>query len=203
MGGHTGSDLEIASGYFVSDWKALLLDDENAPDWVRAIEILDSRIRTRFLDPIDVLIGAERDRRRKKFGFTILSIDCLLIETLQGFREGVTNHTAQSRRLFTRFLRNWTTFRECVRSDDAAKHASEVYIECRCALHHSGATGVGVRIAVSGPTFVFGSSGVVINRAKLHNQLNREFERYLGELRDARNVDLRRNFRTKMNYICG
>lgn len=78
--------LEIAPGYTVCCWKNLSLDPDqpNSQDWKKALEIFDARIRCRFLDPADALIAYEANYSRKKFGFAILAIDCLVIETLQG-----------------------------------------------------------------------------------------------------------------------
>jgi hypothetical protein len=82
-------NLEIAPGYTVKCWKNLTLDSRqpDSTDWKKALQILDARISQRFLDPVDELIKADESRSRKTFGFAILAIDFLVIETLQGFRE--------------------------------------------------------------------------------------------------------------------
>jgi hypothetical protein len=83
-------DMGIAPGYTVSTWKALDLSGDDVVHWFRAIKIFETRIRRRFLDPVDVLIAHEIGQERGTFGFAILAIDCLLVESLQRFREGRT-----------------------------------------------------------------------------------------------------------------
>ena len=199
--------LEIAPGYTVCCWKNLSLDPDqpNSQDWKKALEIFDARIRCRFLDPADALIAYEANYSRKKFGFAILAIDCLVIETLQGIREGEINHYNKSKRLFINFLKQWSVFRDCTR--DQSKHercAELIYEGYRCALHHSGSTDGALRVGVTGPTFAFKNDHeVTINRTCLHNNLKDEFDAYLADLRALDKRDLRCNFKKKMDAICG
>jgi hypothetical protein len=98
--------VKIAPQYSVRDWRALELDPETprSPEWCTASEILKARICDRFFDPADALIRLGEGYRPQRFGFAILAIDFLVIETLQGFRDGVVNHSRRSRELFTKFL---------------------------------------------------------------------------------------------------
>ena len=75
-------DLEIAPGYTVGCWKRLKLDPDvpNSDDWEKAVKIFDARIRKRFFHPVDVLIE-HQSHSKKTFGFAILAIDFLVIET--------------------------------------------------------------------------------------------------------------------------
>ena len=201
-------DLEIAPNYTVGGWKALKLENLNDPtsnDWKTAFKIFETRIRCRYLDPVDKLIDFEKNCLRKTFGFTILSIDCLVIETLQGFREGKTNHRGISERLFTKFLTDWDVFNECVPSEvETAACAKKIYQGYRCELHHSGATHDAFRVLARGRLFDFKSDREVsVNRTLLHKHLKNEFDTYLTELRGQQAADLRRMFRQKMDFICG
>jgi hypothetical protein len=80
-------NFEIAPGYRVREWTSLTLNerDSGTADWVKALAILDARIRSRFIEPTQFLIDAEKGRKRGTNGFAVLAIDFLLIETLQGF----------------------------------------------------------------------------------------------------------------------
>lgn len=200
-------DLEIAPGHTVGCWKTLKLDPDmpDSADWNKAIEIFDARIRRRFLDPVDELIRFEQDRTKQTFGFAILAIDFLVIETLQGFREGIKDHNRKSKALLTNFLIRWDAFKECVpTSGDYTKLAEQVYIDYRCALHHSGATKGALRVGIKGPVFCFTSEhDIKINRTCFHEHLKREFKAYLVQLRKGDENELRRNFKSKMNAICG
>lgn len=193
--------MEIAPGYTVGDWKQLHLEYDNPLDWSRAIEIFGTRIRLRFIDPVDVLIAHEIGRTRGTFGFAILAIDCLLVETMQGFREGVVDHDQQSKRLIKAYLTERPAFQMFFPS---ATEALSFYGRYRCALLHSGQTDGDIRIQRHGRLIDRDPSGRVdINRTAFHDAVKREFEAYLLDLADSSKVTLRRNFRTKMNGICG
>lgn len=198
-------DFEIAPGHRVRGWKSLSLDetDPAAADWSKAISILDARIRRRFIEPAQLLIDAENGKSRGTNGFAVLAIDFLLIETIQGFRSGLTDHTGQSGRLFAGFLMDWPGFTACIPpTKKAADLAKSVYTQGRCALHHTGSTD---RIVVrkSGKMFVFhDDKRIEINRSLLHQQLTKAFDAYLAALKEPEHVELRKNFKIKMKKIC-
>lgn len=198
---------KIAPGISAKQWKALRLepDEPGSADWQTAIAIFEARMRRRFFAPVDALIEFEEGRTEKTFGFAILAINCLVIETLQGFREGIINHNGKSKSLFIRFLTEWDVFKSCLPEPaDAEKLAERVYLDCRCALLHSGATDGQLRVGVSGPAFRFNDGHVQsINRTSLHENLKRAFEGYLAGLRAADGVVLRRYFKKKMDAISG
>lgn len=195
--------MEIAPGYTVADWKKLNLDDPNSPGWKKAICIFEARIRRRFIEPVDVLIAHEIGLERGAFGFAILAIDCLLVETFQGFREGVVDHTRKSKALFRTFLSTQLSrFFDDGRKDGSK--ADRFYKACRCGIHHSGQTDGNFLVRKSGSLIAFRSDGVVVvNRTAFHDEIKRELDAYLLELANSSNSELRKNFRTKMNAICG
>lgn len=198
-------NFEIAPGHRVKDWKSLTLNQKNSTssDWIKAIAILDARIRRRFIEPAQLLIDAENGKSRGINGFAVLAIDFLLIETIQGFREGLTSHNRKSKALFKAFLTNWPKFTACVpQGTNADDLAASVYEQGRCALHHTGSTD---RIIVrkSGKMFVFHNDGrIVINRTLLHQQLVKAFDVYIAALKDPANIALREQFKQKMDHIC-
>lgn len=198
-------DFEIAPGHSVSGWKSLTLNDADRMtiDWNKALSILDARIRSRFIEPAQLLIDAETNQKRGSNGFAILAIDFLLIEAIQGFRQGLTNHNRQSKALFSAFLTNWQAFLDCVpHGSDAGVLANNVYEQGRCALHHTGSTDR-VLVRRSGHMFIFYSDGrIAINRTVLHKELKTAFDAYIVELRLPGNATLRRNFKKKMEHIC-
>ena len=199
--------VKIAPGYDNSDWKALKLDRAapDTPNWRTAVGILKARIHDRFLDPADALIELGKKYRPQRFGFAVLAIDFLVIETLQGFRDGLVDHKRKSGELFTKFLTGWDVFTNCVPRDrDPQTLARQVYHDYRCVLLHSGSTKCTFRVGVSGTAFAFnGEDDVKINRTELHKNLKRAFTLYLDELQAPDGKDLRRNFKIKMDGICG
>jgi len=198
-------NFEIAPGHRVKGWKSLSLAeaDSAAEEWEKAIEILDARIRNRFIEPAQLLIDAEDGKGRGTNGFAVLAIDFLLIETIQGFRRGLINHNRESKALFRTFLTNWSAFIACVpQGRNAGDLAVSVYEQGRCALHHTGSTDRMV-VRKSDKMFAFHSDGrIVVNRSVLHKELTKAFDDYLVELKNPVNVDLRRRFKAKMDHIC-
>lgn len=74
-------DMRISPRYTSDDWKRLSFETE--ADWDTAIDILTDRIEGRFLRPVAMI------ERYEFAGFATMAIDCLLIETLQQFVEGM------------------------------------------------------------------------------------------------------------------
>jgi len=194
--------MEIAPGYTVRDWTCLELQCISSEDWSQAIRIFESRICRRFLDPVDLLIAHEMDKPRGTFGFAIMAVDCLVIETIQRFIEGRTQ-SGENGRLFRAFLseRLSSWFDDGVSNDSKA---DRFYRNCRCALHHSGQTDADLRLCRTGPLIRFDSDlGIIVNRTGFHEAIKCEFTRYLGDLSDGTDSRLRENFRRVMNALCG
>ncbi len=72
--------MYISPRYRVSDWKTLNLTTQS--DWRRAVRILEDRLNARFFDAVEAI------DQQDFAGFAVLALDCLLIETLQQFKEG-------------------------------------------------------------------------------------------------------------------
>jgi hypothetical protein len=200
-------NFEIAPGIRVSDWTNLQLDPAAADsdDWKRAIEILHDRIKFRFLDPVDEMLALDEKRSPKTFGFAVLAIDFLVVETLQGFREGRADHTDISGHLIRGFLSRWKDFRKCVPLEaKLGELTNNIFKGYRCALHHSGGTDGDFRVVAYGPMIKFeGADQIAINRTAFHTALKREFHAYLNELHAPKGTGLRGKFLTVMNAICG
>ncbi|WP_109023398.1 hypothetical protein [Sinorhizobium fredii] len=205
MGATTSGKIEISPSYTVQDWLNLGLDSNpTEANWVMAVDILKDRIEGRFLKPAKALIDVGETDTTTKFGFAILALDFLVIETIQGFREGVVKHkNGKSSELFKNFLTTWTDFQACV--PNAAEwdaKAGELYSQGRCALHHSGTTDK-ILVKRSRDMLVFQPDGTIqVNRTEFHERLTDEFNRYIAELKIPASVDLRAHMKTKMDAIC-
>jgi len=55
--------MYIAPGIRRDEWLRLNLDNPESPDWNRAIEIFNERIRSRYIEPADLLV--KEDSKRK------------------------------------------------------------------------------------------------------------------------------------------
>jgi len=186
--------MRITPRYTVKDWKALDFSTEEG--WQKAIDIFEDRIRGRFLKPISCI------ERYIYAGFVVLAIDCLLIETLQQFHEGVhTTPGGQYETFFVRFLTE-TSF-----GNYFDKEMAEMfYQQIRCGILHQAEvksnSNVSIRKEIPLVKYTDDRKGLVMNRKLFHQQLVREFEAYIARLRDLSNQELRARFKKKMNYVC-
>jgi hypothetical protein len=200
-----GRGLQISPKYKVDFWRGLDLDADNPKqdEWLKAVDVLRDRIHGRFITPAQTLIDVDKGNTQQTFGFAILALDCLVVETIEGFRKGVDNHTGRSTALFKDFLSAWQPFIDCLDAGMVAEtKAVEFYKQGRCALHHSGAT-ERMTVRISGPMMKFDNGDITVNRTLFHTELVAEFDRYLETLSDPASIDLRRKFLLKMNLICG
>ena len=201
----TGDDMYISPEYNVSHWRNLKLDldtpDEN--QWKTAADILKDRIEGRFLKPTQALIDLG-ESSTTTFGFAILALDFLVIETVQGFRKGYPDHQGKSKELVKDFLVNWRAFQDCV-PDEAEREdrALKIFTAGRCALHHTGSTdNLIVRVLLDQMIQFHSDGGIEINRNTFHKELCAEFDRYIEELKNPASRELRANFQKKMDFIC-
>lgn len=186
-------NIWISPRYTVADWRSLDFSKEEG--WQKAVDILEDRIRGRFLDQVD------RIQRWLGAGFAVMALDCLLIETLEQFRQGVHETPArESGDYFRRFLTE-TQFGEYFDGEMARCF----YKRIRCGILHQAEIRGSSRIRIDTPDLVRWTEdrrGLVINRNKFHQKLIEVFENYLALLRDPRHQDLREKFKAKMDAIC-
>lgn len=191
--------MQIAPNFEAAKWKALALEDTASPDWDVAVSVLDSRIRERFIAPADFLIAAEKDTHAigRRFGFAVLAIDCLLVETLGAFLDGFEETTNHSKEIFCKFLTSRSQFSK----EFPPALALQFYKEFRCGVLHQAEVGGNSKVWSVGPLVRMDGDSIIVNRTEFHERLKSEFTAYLSELRNPTNTQLRSNFRKKMNFI--
>ncbi len=193
--------IEIAPGFTCKDWTALDLAVPENSDWKKAIAALKSRIYDRYIKPVDILISHEKPKHylKRRFGFTILAIDCLLIETLQAFKDGrEETKQGKGKKVFVEFL---------IKSEFLGKHFNKEYAEKFYDYYRNG---ILHQAQIKSDALVWSISKVVhtvdgsmvINRTEFHNCLKKDFNHYLDELNDKNNTVLRNNFKSKMDTLC-
>jgi hypothetical protein len=124
---------KISSRHAVSDYVRL----RKAQDRSEIANMLRLRHIERYIDPVD--------KSPSKHGFASMAMACLLIETIQSFREGVPDTNGRSKEMFVRFFQEEQSF-----SLDSAE-AVTFYSDVRCGLLHQGETRGGWRIRKTGP----------------------------------------------------
>ncbi len=191
--------MQIAPNFDSTKWKTLQLDDPESSDWGIAVAVLSGRIQERYFDPMDILIAAEKDKpaTKRRFGFSILAIDCLLIETLGAFLLGLTDTDSKSKKVFSEFL----TTRIQFSGDFDVVTAEQFYTDFRCGILHQAEVGRSSKVWSVGDLIQIKDNGIIVNRNEFHKRLKDDFEVYLKELMNPKMTKLRTNFRKKMDFI--
>ncbi len=199
-------------------WKALTLDSES--DWETAFEIFEDRINYRYLDAIRVLQANDdahyRDYCQRRFGFAMMALDCLLIETLAQFYDGLQDSDEARKpplqlnnaQFYTRFLTQRSFVLKTVFAPKP-KAACAFYRTIRCGILHQAETKELSIIRYTddegtGEPFDLLDDGksLRIHWKAFHNLIKREFGAYCMHLSADDIPDLRRGFKRKMDFIC-
>lgn len=192
MGGPHIDALRISPRFTSRDWGSL--DRHRETDWPRATEMVKDRLDGRFLR------YASNCLRSPYSGFVVLSIDSLLLEAMQQFREGVTNGRGRSKEMVTRFLEG-KRFQPAF--DEEARSA--YYSDIRCGLLHQAEAKRMWLIRRDEDKMLAPSpngQGYVIDVQLFHKAVRASLYDYLRELRHPRNAKLRENLWKKMDHIC-
>jgi hypothetical protein len=232
---------QICRGFTDEQWKGLgqrLIHNDEAA-WSCAVDVFARRIRKRFLSCIDALQKADSgpnsdipvplgappdcstlpDDRKKPIvvpGFAIMALCCLLIETLQSFREARKQSSqvagpcsypqgpcirpqSSTTDLFKMFLR-LPAFRGEFNDD---KVATSFVNGIRNGILHEAETRRWViwRNVPTGRIIARRGRGYALNRTESYRALKTEFENYLQQLRDPQNQDRRKRFLEKTDDI--
>jgi hypothetical protein len=162
-------------------------------DWDRAIDIVEDRIRGRWLDAADRLVN------ERYSGFALLAIDCIVLESLWGFMNGKAVPRRREQQVYRDILTGprfaWTEalsedFRQFVRNG----------------VIHDAETRKGWLVSKAIPPSVVPrlerDGGYRLNRTKFHAALKATFADWISKLR-AGDADLREKMRNRMNEIIG
>ena len=184
--------MYISPRFTVSDWRALDLNKNS--DWCKAVRILEDRLNARFFDAVEAIDHQDFS------GFAVLALDCLLIETLQQFKEGVDETPRRKgEEYFVDFLTAAPFSAYFTKAD-----ASTFYDHFRCGILHQAEIKASSKVWRVGPLSAPtpDATGLIINRKRFHSVLRKAFASYLVALRNRTDATLCRNFVQKMGYIC-
>lgn len=199
--------FKISKKYINTDWSNLSLKGDSDLNWTNAIPIIKDRFESRFFNQIDKIASDEFS------GFIVMSIDCLLIETLMQFYLGVDNTEINYRgnhwRAFRDFFHQSSYFNTIFNSDDICE---TFYKQFRCGLLHQAQTKEKSLIKIYQENMVSFSDiadvkfGLIIDRIQFHQNLILEFEDYIDKLSTNKNNFQGQNLRmkaiNKMKLIC-
>lgn len=216
--GKIHDDTFISAFINVSEWKkhrVKLIEgiprDTNAKaEWESAFNLLYTRIKTRFLNPINWILEKRYDVGE---GFSVVTLQCILIEFLEAFYQGkifTTSKTPRdfeynsSKQLFCDFLMGHKPFSDHFTSK---ANANGFFDNIRCGLLHEAATKQTSRIN-NAPTHDMlvlfeenDSSNMRIYRENFYHAICEYIASYKTELLSNRTLQI--NFIRKIDDICG
>jgi hypothetical protein len=201
---------------------------ENTEDWKIVISLFEERINNKFIDPLNLLINCGNDEGS---GFSVVAIECLLIELFAAFRKGAIYNNRYCEEndppyqfkdcqdLYTNFLTTVAPFNSQfsnlkqgqIKREDNLFSALEFYTDVRCGLLHEGKTKKNWTINKKPGSEKIGDFlGKDGNKLKIYRTIFlRRLENYLTayilELKGTgeQNENLRRNFARKMDNLYG
>lgn len=212
---------KISSKYFSTDWNSDL-SDRNSVNWAKAIQIVEDRFRSRYFKPIDLILNSADKEVKYNCGFITMSIDCLMVETLNQYYLGLKKTTDKyfNRNTDSNYKWNWQAFRDFFKhssffpdfkSDDSL---TELFFdEIRCGLLHQAESKTNSLINIKHSSMVTlidtadVKKGIILNRNLFHAALKKEFDKYISDLSnaDSKNIFgeyLRDKCNEKMVELC-
>jgi hypothetical protein len=197
--------FEIAPNVKNTDWQALGMTPESTKDaWNEAVAMFRKRV-DRFLEPVNALMSSNDTKTILFSGFAIMALDCLLIETLQSFRNGRPNPVKANDRLSSKMIVDFLTQRPLFNTYFDNETKAKLFCDhFRNGILHQGEIKSSGRIRIDTLEMIMPSDdnqSFVVNRWIFHDALVKEVESYINELIDGKDKELRRNFIKKMNEI--
>lgn len=210
--------VQICRGFSVEQWRGLCsrLSEDDPDAWRCALEVFERRINERFISCLESLIDADPkldvptwqvgpadcsnlpdDGEQPVMvpGFAIMALCCLLIETLQSFREG----GGRTKDQFKKFLGR-PSFKGEFEDNEVLK--SFVKGVRHGILHDAETRGWVIwRQDPSGRIVEQVDGRFILYRTEFYRALKSEFDQYLSDLSDLENQRLRQRFVQKMSQI--
>lgn len=151
-------------------------------------DFIEKRFTERYFDPIT------NQKKDQKHGFSIMAVSCLVIESLESFKNGWETTRNRSEQSFKQFLTREEEFEEF---KDCPK---EFYKHIRCGILHQSETTGGWKIRRKGK--LFDKDSKTINATKFLESLQKALKRYIEDLKkDQWDSELWDNLRRKLRFI--
>jgi len=174
----------LSSSVSIADYKRM----EGNRDRSAIAKFMKERLSERYINSMQI------DTRKKK-GFTIMVISCLLIETLESFFQGWSDTNNKSQFAFRNFF-DRNSGLKAFRGE-----AQSFYKHVRCGVLHQGETTGGWRIRRDGP--LFQKKTKTINAKLFHDEIGHVLECYCNELQASDwSAPIWKSFRKKMHSVC-
>ncbi len=193
-------ETELASKFTIGSYLEIrdkLSSQESSEEWKRVLDAFHRRISERFLKPIEELLKQDKSLTMRS-GFAILALDCLLIDTIQSFREGrIKTGETSTAKSFKNFLKA-ASF-----SDFKSKDRGEFFADVRNGLFHNGETRGNWKIRRDTDQLLLKKDNSrIINRSIFHERIIVEFNRLCQDLKVPESSQ-RRLFLDRMDALSG
>ncbi|MDR1983317.1 MAG: hypothetical protein LBQ28_00600 [Prevotellaceae bacterium] len=195
--------IKISPRYCKEDWYKWV-SQENSKDWDTAIDIFKDRMEGRYFKQIEVLDKNPCRKVGMFAGFTIMSIICLLIETLEQFRNGHKSTRGKHSLAFFNFFQRSDKFKDFF---DTEEKAGVFYDTIRCGLLHQGETKKKSLIHIRDEVMLAWIDeenpkiGLSIQRQLFVKEVKKIYNKYIEDLKNPLNAELKNKFKTKMKDI--
>ncbi|MBK1810780.1 hypothetical protein JHL18_09035 [Clostridium sp. YIM B02505] len=171
----------------------------NQEDWIKAIDIFEDRIRGRYLNIIDRIIG---DGFLMIDGFAVMALNCLLIETLLQFKNGWDETRKSNSYEYSRFLME--EFPHIFTSNNLAR---KFYGDIRCGILHSAQTKNGSQLTINKgyvAEFIYTNmrTSISVDVVGVSMVIKDYFLRYVEKIKQSNNGYERHCFLEKMKFLC-
>ena len=194
------SNFSISPKYRIKNWN----NAKKTGDWNLAAKIFYDRIESRYLKPVRLI--ANDDKIGEFSGFAILAIDCLIIETLNQFYNGLDETKGKHWKAFWHIFKNSPHFKPFFNR----KKTEIFYSHFRCGILHQAQTKANSLVRIDHSKMIEEvnsgnkSDGLIVDREKFHAALENEINDYVKKIKANAPEDkiLMDNFVKKMDYIC-
>jgi hypothetical protein len=192
------NNIELAR-YYDENGNQVSITIQNYIDFVEAenkneiSNFVYQRLYSRYLKPFSY--NDEKYKKEYKNGFSIMANCCLLIETLQSFKNGWGDSDRKSLKAFKQFLSTDKNFAEL------NTRGQSFYEHIRCGILHQGETTGGWKINREGST-LFDEATLTINATEFAKRLETSLKEYSQQLNTEKwDSELWDNLRTKMRKV--
>lgn len=173
----------------VSDYNKLV----KSKDQKEIAAFIFNRLFSRYIRPFS--FNLDEYKEKYKNGFSIMANCCLLVETLQSFKNGWGDSDRKSKDAFKQFFKNNDRF------DELNQKGEVIYKNIRCGILHQGETTGGWKISREGTVF-YDSSTNTIDAVLFADRMKISLSDYRDNLIQSEwDSEIWDNFRMKMRKV--
>lgn len=190
----TKGEINISPQYSREDYHKLNLSaTSDSSIWECAVDIFKDRIQGRYINQIDLLSNDINAN-----GFTIMALNCLLIEALYQFENGLKETKGSNKEVYSNYLKQIDPI-----SFGVGTVAEDFYSNIRCGILHSAQTKAESRLTDrDGFVVAVENKVLIVSVAGVTNLVKSYFTSYTSRLLDSKEQELRKKFIKKMTFVC-